>query len=201
MAGISDQELALAKVYSAAIIELAAKAGDTQTIGAELADLAAYLDRDVAFDDFLSSPTVDPDARKAVIEKLFRGKYSDLLVDALQVINGKDRLGLVRAVAQVYHELDETRRGRVEVFVRSAVALTDEQRSHLAEAAKSLSGREVDLIERIDETLLAGMVVRIGDSQYDMSAATKLKKIRELLLRRGAQETHDGRLFVEGSAI
>lgn len=200
MAGISDKELALAKVYSASIIELAAQSGDTQTVGEELNDLAAYLDRDPAFDRFLSSPTVDPDARMSVIDKLFRGKYSDLCVDALQVMNGKDRLGLIRAVAQTYHELDEERRGRVEVIVRSAVALTNDIRTKLTDAAKSLTGREVDLIERVDESLLAGMVVRIGDNQYDMSALTKLAKIRELLVERAARESHSGRSFVEGTA-
>jgi len=200
MAGISDKELALAKVYGASIIELAAPSGDTQTVGEELADLAAYLDRDPAFDKFLSSPTVDPDARKAVVEKLFRGKYSDLCVDALQVMNNKDRLSLIRAVAQTYHELDEERRGRVEVVVRTAVALTDESRSKLTEAAKSLTGREVDLSERVDESLIAGMIVRIGDNQYDMSTHTKLSKIRKLLMQRAAHETHGGRSFVEGTA-
>jgi F-type H+-transporting ATPase subunit delta len=200
MAGISDKELALAKVYSSAMIELAARTGDTQVLGQELADLAAYLDRDEAFDRFLSSPTVDTDARKAAIEKLFRGRYSDLCVDALQVMNRKERLGLLRAVAKTYHELDEERRGRVEVLVRSAVALTDENRARLTEAAKTLTGREVDLIEHVDESLLAGMVVRIGDRQYDMSAASRLQRIRKSLVQRAAQEAHGGRSFVEGSA-
>ncbi len=103
MASVSDKELALARVYSQAMIELSAGAGDTQTLGEELADLAAFLDRDPAFDRFLSSPTVDPESRRAALEKLFRGKYSDLCVDALQVMNRKDRLSLVRAVSLTYH--------------------------------------------------------------------------------------------------
>ena len=164
MASISDKELALARVYSAAMIELAAQAGDTRSLGDELADLAAHLDRDPSFERLLSSPTVDPDARKAVLEKLFRGRYSDLCVDSLQVLNRKDRLGLLRALAQTYHLLDEDRRGRVEAFVRTAVEMTGDLRARLKDAVKAMTGKEVDLVESLDESLVAGIVVRIGDT-------------------------------------
>ena len=84
--------------------------------------------------------------------------------------------------------------------MRSAVALTADNRARLAEVAKALTGREVDLIEHVDASLLAGMVVRIGDRQYDMSAASRLQRIRTSLVQRAAQEAHGGRSFVEGSA-
>jgi len=200
MASISDKELAMARVYSAAMIELAAQAGDTRSLAEELADLAAYLDRNPSFDRFLSSPTVDPESRRSVLEKIFRGRYSDLCVDSLQVINRKDRLGLLRAVAQTYHVLDEERRNRVEAFVRTAVEMTGELRAKLKEAVKAMTGKEVDLVESLDESLVAGMVVRIGDKQYDMSAATKLKAIRTSLMERASREMVAGRHFIEGSA-
>lgn len=200
MASISDKELALARVYSAAMIELAAEAGDTRSLGEELADLAAHLDRDPGFDLFLSSPLVDPDARKAVLEKLFRGRYSDLFVDSLQVLNKKDRLGLLRALAQTYHVLDEERRNRVEAFVRTAVEMTGDLRAKLKEAVKAMTGKDVDLVESLDESLVAGMIVRIGDNQYDMSAATKLRTMHTSLMERASREIVAGRHFVEGSA-
>jgi len=200
MASISDKELAMARVYSAAMIELAAQAGDTRSLAEELADLAAYLDRNPSFDRFLSSPTVDPESRRSVLEKIFRGRYSDLCVDSLQVINRKDRLGLLRAVAQTYHVLDEERRNCVEAFVRTAVEMTGELRAKLKEAVKAMTGKEVDLVESLDESLVAGMVVRIGDKQYDMSAATKLKAIRTSLMERASREMVAGRHFIEGSA-
>ncbi len=200
MASISDKELALARVYSSAMIELASHAGDTRSLAEELADLAAHLDRDPGFDLFLSSPLVDPDARKAVLEKLFRGRYSDLFVDSLQVLNKKDRLGLLRALAQTYHVLDEERRNRVEAFVRTAVEMTGDLRAKLKEAVKAMTGKEVDLVESLDESLVAGMIVRIGDNQYDMSAATKLKTIRTSLMERASREMVAGRYSIEGSA-
>ncbi len=200
MASVSDKELALARVYSQAMIELSAKAGDTQSLGEELADLSAFLDRDPAFDRFLSSPTVDPESRRKALEKLFRGRYSDLFVDAIQVMNRKDRLSLIRAVATTYRELDEARRGRVDVRVRTAMPLTAELRAQLKDAAKGLTGKEADLHESVDESLIAGMIVRIGDDQYDMSAATKVRSIQRRLRARASREAISGRSFVEGSA-
>jgi len=201
MASISDKELALARVYSSAMIELASQTGDTRSLAEELADLAAHLDHDPGFDRFLSSPTVDPESRRVVLEKLFRGRYSDLCVDSLQVMNRKDRLGLIRAVAQTYHVLDEERRNRVEVFVRTAVEMTGDLRAGLKEVVKAKTGKEVDLVESLDESLVAGMIVRVGDQQYDMSAATKLRTIRESLMERASREMVAGRHFIEGQAV
>lgn len=199
MARVSDKELALARVYSQAMIALSTGAGDTQTLGEELNDLAAYLDANPAFDRFLSSPTVDPESRRAALEKLFRGRYSDLCVDSLQVMNRKDRLSLIRAVALTYHAMDEERRGRVEVQVRTTVPLTDALRSELQGAVKRLTGKDGELVESVDESLIAGMILRIGDDQYDMSAATKVRRIQRQFADRASREVISGRSFVEGT--
>lgn len=201
MPAINEQEIALAKVYSKAMLGLALKDGSGESLGEELNDLADYIDRDSGFEHFLSSPTIDPSKRDRLIEKLFRGKYSDLCVDSLQVLNRKERLGLIRAVAHTFHLLHEEQQGRIEVYIITATALTDELRSKLVGVLNKHTGKETDLIESVDESLIGGMVVRIGDEKFDMSVATKLNTMHESLLDRASRESHSGRSFVEGSAL
>lgn len=201
MSAINEQEIALAKVYSKAMLELASQDGDGESLGEELNDLAAYIEKDDGFEHFLSSPTIDPGKRERLIEKLFRGKYSDLCVDSLQILNRKERLGLIRSVAHTFHLLFEEQQGRIEVHVTTAVALTDELRSRLRDAMKKRTGKETDLIETINESLIGGMTVRIGDEKFDMSVATKLNTMHESLMNRALRESHGGRSFVEGTAL
>ncbi len=107
MATADQQDEAVARVYGSALFDLAQSKDQADTLFEELGDLTAHLERDVDFADFLSTPAVNTAVRGEVIEKLFRGRYGDLLVDSLQVLNNRERLGVLGAVAQAYQRLDE----------------------------------------------------------------------------------------------
>lgn len=187
-----EKEFVLAKVYAAAMLKLSQAGNLAAALDEELRNFAAFVERDAAFASFLDSPTVDGTTRKLTIEKLFRGKYSDLLVDALQVLNRNERMVIVREVAAAYHELLEEATGRVEVQVRSASPLDDVQRGRLRETLGKTTGRQVDLVEKLDDSLIGGLVVQIGDRKYDNSVRRKLHAVGALLLERASREIHRG---------
>lgn len=197
MLNVNEQDLALGAVYAHALWDAAADQNQTDTVLAEALDLAAYLERHPESSLFFASPTVDSGAKRALIEKMFRGQYCDVLVDALQVINRNGRLGQFTAVAESYRRLHQDRSGRVEVFVRSAHPLTEAHRTRLCEVTARRTGREVDLIESRDESLLGGMVVRIDDDRFDMSVSRRLALMYQALLDRASSEIHSGRVYVE----
>ena len=199
MASFDDRELALAGVYSNAMLELAEAGGQADKLRDELLDLAAYVEADAQFETFLSSPLVDAEERQQTIEKLFRGRYSDLFVDSLQVLSRKERLGLLPAVAETYRLGHEELRKRVEAHTRTAWPLTGKLRVRLKSVIAEHTGREVDLVETVDEDLLGGIVVRVGDEKFDMSVATQLGTLEKALTERASREIHRGRSFAEGA--
>lgn len=192
------KEFVLAKVYAAAMLRLSQAAKLAEGLDEELRNFAAFIEKDAAFATFLESPTVDGNTRKLTLEKLLRGKYSDLLVDTLQVLNRNERSGLIREVAAAYHELLEEATGRVEVQVRSASALNDVLRGQLRETLAKTTGKQVDLVERIDESLIGGLVVQIGDAKYDNSVQRKLHTVGALLMERASREIHRGQAAMTG---
>lgn len=197
MADVSDKELALAKVYAESVFALAEEKGAGDSLLEELTDLVAYLDKDPDLDRFLSSPMVDAEVRRAMIEKAFRGRASDLLVDTLQVLNRKERLPILRALAESYRIAHEERRGCVDVHVRTAAPLPDWLRARLTAAAERLAGRRPELIEEVDDSVIGGVVVQIGDRKIDASVATRLRHLAEALHERASHEIHSGRAYVE----
>jgi F-type H+-transporting ATPase subunit delta len=199
MAGVSDQEVTIARVYAKAMLDLAQERGEMDTLLAELTGLAAEVEKNPKLQAFMTSPMVDAPARARAIENLFRGKASELFVDSLQVLNRKGRLGLLRSVAEVYRLEHEDRRGRVEVHVRTAVPLTQKLRRRLKEALDAHTGRETDLVEAVDASLLGGVVVRVGDEKFDTSVATRLRGLGGALLERASHEIHTKRTYVEQS--
>jgi F-type H+-transporting ATPase subunit delta len=188
MASLDDKHLAVARIYSQAILALAEQQGISDQVGEDLAELARYVGENQEFADFLGSPLVDAGERQVAIEKILRGRVSDLLVDALQVVNRKERMLLVPAISETYRQELRDLRGRVDVQVKTPVALPDSLREKLRAAVTHFTGRQPDLIEKVDPGLLGGMVVQIGDDKIDASVASKLTALSEALTKRASQE-------------
>lgn len=196
MPKISDKEIALANVYADAVLTLAESQGAADSLLEELRDLAGLLDKDAELDTFFSSPMIDAAVRARSIEKIFRGRGSDLFVDTIQVLNRKGRLGMFRAITEAYRNAHETLRGRVEVHVTTAVPLSETLRASLVNAARAHTGKEPTLIEKVDQSLIGGLVVRVGDTKLDMSVATRIDKLARMLSERASQEVHGERSYV-----
>lgn len=193
-----DRELAVAKVYADAMLELAREAGVADDLRDELDALASLYGTDAGFRDFLSNPAIDADERKASLERMLRGRVSDLLTDSVQVLNRKGRSALLPAVVARYRDAHDHWSRRVVVQVTSARPVNDDQRARLADAVRARTGFEPSFEERVDPSLIGGLVVRIGDQKIDGSVATKLAQLGEALLARASREIHSG-TYVEGT--
>lgn len=192
MATSSDLERSLAHQYAQAMLQLAEEGGQAEQLLGELDQLVALLashERD--FEGF-RSPLTSPDRRRESIEKILRGKVSDLLTDSMQVANSKRRVGLVPAIAQSYREQLNELRQRVIVEVETAVPLSDELRQRMIGRAQRYTNKEVTLEERVDPDLIAGLVVRIGDERVDRSAARELRILKRRLMDRSRQRREGG---------
>jgi F-type H+-transporting ATPase subunit delta len=193
-----NERLAIGRVWSQALLELAASTGEEGALDAELAGLVELLDRQPAFEAFLSGPVADDEAKRAVLERALRGKASDLLVDALQVLRRKKRLDILRAVATTYRQAWLARQGRVPVEVTTAAPLTAESRAELQRAADRLTGKTAEISARVDPELLGGMVLRWGDQRFDTSLSAELGRLGDIFLERASRELQSGNLAHDG---
>jgi len=179
------------------MVELAESQGQADSLLEELHEVAALAETDPQLGTFLSSPTVDATARARVIETAFRGKASDLLVDSLQVLNRKDRLGLLQALYVTYRLAHEELRNIIDVDVTTAVALSDGMRARIRELVTAMSGKQAELIEKVDESVLGGITLRIGDDKLDSTVLMKLRKLSTAMQERASHEIQGGRTYLE----
>jgi len=198
MANVDSREAGVAAVYARAMLELAAAQGQEDELLAELHDLSRTVEDDAELATFLASPLVSGEARAEVLEKVFRRRASDLLVDSLEVINRKGRLGLLPAIAAAYRGEYRELRGLVDVRVTTAVPLNEAQRASLSRAVAGFTGKQPELIERVDPSILGGLVVEVAGEKVDSSLATQLRDVGTALAQRAAQELHGGARLFEG---
>ena len=197
MAAGSDKDFAIAKVYAGAMLQLAEARKESDRLLEELAGLSDHMEKDRDFEAFLTSPMVDTKKREKSLEKVFRGKLSDLCVDSLQIINRKERLALFGQIVEAFRLALEDIRGIVEVQVRTAHELSAELKSQGERFAAKLTGKKVVLVPRVDDSLIGGLVVQVGDKKYDMSVATQLRVLGEALHERSSREIHRGAIYVQ----
>jgi F-type H+-transporting ATPase subunit delta len=187
---VDEQEVAVADVYAAALLKLAEKQGEGDAVLEELEAISGLLGEHPEFAGFLSSPMVDVEARRVAIDKTFDGNANELLVNTLQVMNRRNRLDLLEALKTAYsRDLDEARK-RESVEVTTAVPLTESSRERLRQTVSAMTGRETRLIESVDESLIGGLVVKIGDQKIDSSVARSLTLLRRRFEERASAEVH-----------
>ncbi|MEK6677132.1 MAG: ATP synthase F1 subunit delta [Planctomycetota bacterium] len=192
MAKSGDKDLALARLYAASMLQAADTPQAAETMLAELTDLGEILDSGSELAGFLTTPSLDAALRGRSIEKMFRGRCSDVFVDSMLVINRKGRFGFVRQVIDAYRHLHEEKLGRIKVHVSTATALPDAQRTNLRSWAAQFTGKTPELIESVEPELIGGVVVRIGDRKFDHSVAHHLGSLCEKLMDRASRELYSG---------
>jgi F-type H+-transporting ATPase subunit delta len=197
MASVDDRALALGRLYAGAILDLAEEQGRADELLDEMQELARFLEQRPEIEEYLASPMVDDAEHERNLERMFRGRASDLLVDALQVVRSHGRLGWLRAIAEAYRLEYRDRRGLIDARVRTAVPLPESERARLIDAVARFSGKQPTLFEKVDPSLIGGMIVEVGGMKIDTSLASRLRDLGAALERRSSQEILRGAAYME----
>lgn len=199
MASVDEREREVGRLYAEAILHVAEEKGQAEELLEELNGLVEYLDKNPELEQFFASPLIEEEPHAQAIEKAFRGRASDLLVDSLLVVNRKGRLSAVRAIAVAYRAALRELRGWMDVHVRTAVPLPAALREQLVQALAASTSRKPALIEHVDPSVLGGLVVEVEGRKIDASVASRLHHLSAALLARAAREIHSGRAYVAQS--
>ncbi|HOW73176.1 MAG TPA: ATP synthase F1 subunit delta [Phycisphaerae bacterium] len=201
MAELNAETLAVADRYAAALLDLAGGREVWQQIADELRELVAGMDRDAEFNHFMSSHSVRGEPRRATLEKLFRGRLNDLLLNTLQVLNARRRCDLVRALHRCVQLRLEFQQDEREVKVETAVPLWHELRTAIKSVISGWIGKSAILVEEVRPELIGGLVIQVGDLRVDGSVLSRVQRIRRGLAGRISEAIHTGRGYeVESQA-
>jgi len=197
MSTVDDTAIAVADEYAEAALGLAESQGVAEAFLSELGDFVAFMKSDDAFGGFMESPIIEPDQRRDVLERTLRGKMSDLLLNTLLVINGKDRAEFIPLFYERFRLALERQRNEVEVLVTTAHPLTPELRERLSQALTERTGRKPRLVERVDASILGGVKIQIEDELLDDSVSNHLRRMQRTFVARASRELHAGKLPVQ----
>jgi F-type H+-transporting ATPase subunit delta len=184
----------VAAVYAKAFLGATEAAGTTDAALAELDSLVSdVLDKLPRLDAIFSSALVSADQKIALVDKAIGAQASPLLRNFLKVLAKHGRLDLLRGIRSEAKKMVDKMRGRFRVQVSTAAELDGELRQHLTETLRGMLGGQPVLEVSTRPELIGGIVLRVGDTVYDGSIATRLARIREQMIDRSVYEIQSGR--------
>lgn len=181
----------VAAVYAKALIGAAEKSGKTDSVVEELASLVDdILVKFPGFEATIGSPRLSPEEKTAMIDRVFGGGSDDIRT-FLKVLCQHERLDCLREVNREARRIHNELRNRVAVEVTTAGALSDQERHEIVHNLQVKMSCEVDLTHSIDEDIIGGVVVRVGDTVVDGSVRNKLEQMKLQAVQRVVEQLHD----------
>ena len=175
-------EGSLARRYAKAFVEITAKKGAVDPVGADLLALADTVAQSHDLQVVLQNPAISPKNRQAVLDELLRslGAQPETTV-LVRALLDRGRITNLQAVALANRALADDLAGRVRAEVVAAERLDELRLSRIQKSLEAATGKKVVLQHREDPALLGGVITRIGSWVYDGSLRTQIRLLRETL--------------------
>jgi F-type H+-transporting ATPase subunit delta len=168
--------------YAKALFELANERDQAELIGTELGRMVALYQGDAGLREFFNRPSLPPAAKRAAaLEIAARSGLSKLAGDFLALVAERGRATHLAVMAEKYDRLLDDDLGRVRIRVRSAVALTSDERDRLTEKLSAQLHQRAVVEEVVDSSLLGGFIAENATSVVDGTLDGQLEAIRRQL--------------------
>jgi F-type H+-transporting ATPase subunit delta len=165
--------------YAAALYALADDAQALDSVVDQMDALGRLIDESPILRRLLDSPLIDVvAAQKAVQAVLTEQGFSKIVRDFAGVVTANRRLAGLRGMVTAFAALVAEKRGVVVAQVETAHPLSDVQEQQLRARLIEAGFGNVDIVKRVDATLLGGMVVKIGARLYDTSLKSRLQRLQ-----------------------
>jgi len=165
--------------YATALFELADEEKQLDAVAGDLTSVGAMLDDSEDLRRLIRSPVISrEDQQKAMQAVLEEAGISTLTRNFIGVVIDNRRLFQLPGMIKGYLALLAQARGEVTAEVVSAKPLTDAQTQAITDSLRKAVGTKVAIDAKVDETLLGGLVVKVGSRMVDTSLKTKLAQLR-----------------------
>lgn len=165
--------------YATAMLGVARAEGQLDTVVDELHAVAQALRANDELRNTLTDRRIEAARRSQIVEDLLGGNATDTTTALVSMAVSTGRAGDLPDIIGEVIQLGAKQANRKVAFVRSAVALTDDQKQRLAAALTKSTGEPVDVLVTVDPNVIGGIVTEIGDTVIDGSVRSRLAQLKD----------------------
>ena len=175
----------VARRYATALADVAIERHEEREVQNELDQWATMIESNPQLKEVFANPTIIHDHKRKVLEDLIaRSRVRDTTASFLRVLLKNQRLAQLRDIAARYSLVLDERAGMLAGSVTTARPISEDLKKTLHETLSATTGRTLRLTFETDETIIGGLVARIGSTVYDGSVQTHLERLAEGLAGR-----------------
>jgi F-type H+-transporting ATPase subunit delta len=168
--------------YAKALLELALDQQKIEVIESNMQQILTVANEAHDFQVFLSSPLIKVDKKLEVIKSIF-SNFDALSISFLEMVALKRREAMITEIAAAFLGQLKDHRGIVSVTIISAKSLDAQTKAEItAKISASVKGT-LEITENVDESLIGGFIVRMGDHQIDASVSNQLNRLKQELVK------------------
>lgn len=171
-----QERLTIARPYAEAAFDIATEAGAVDEWSGQLATLAAIV-RDSRIAMVVSDPRVSRARLVELVTGIAGADFSDDVTRLIKVLVESGRLALAPELSTLVERARAEARGVAEVELTTAWEVTEEQSGRIGEAIRGRLGRDVTVTASVDDSLIGGAIIRVGDSVIDASVRGRLREL------------------------
>ena len=172
----------IAFVYASSLVEIGREKKILSDLEDEIKSLSSVIEGDADFKKYLYSPQFSKESKKGTVKKCFSGNFSEYTINLLCVMIENDRQSVLIDVINSFVSLLDEMNNRARVTITSNEKLDNATVDSIAVQLNSIYKKEIIIKEKIDESIIGGIIINIGDIVIDGSISKEIKKIRTSLL-------------------
>ncbi|MDA3971499.1 MAG: ATP synthase F1 subunit delta [Desulfobulbaceae bacterium] len=170
----------LAKRYAKALFAVGKEENALDEYATSLKEFATMLADNPELDDALSNPMYPLDAREGVMAEVVKAAdLSTIMGNFLNLIVQKRRADVLGDIAEMFQILVDEENNTAQGTVVSATELSAEMQAKVQETLEKITGKQVTLTTQVDESIIGGMIAKVGDLVMDGSIKTQLEELKE----------------------
>ncbi|MEC7568120.1 MAG: ATP synthase F1 subunit delta [Bacteroidota bacterium] len=171
--------------YAKALLATAQEHQAVDQVADDMESVYTTLENSQELKAVLASPVISADLKGDTLKAIF-GKVSPVVKTFLALVAENNRANHLDGVTLKYKQLYQELQGKQEAEVTTAVPLTPALEKVVMEKIKTLTDKKVELVSTVDQDIIGGFILRLGDQQFDASVANQLQSLEHKLSNRKA---------------
>ncbi len=173
----------ISRTYGDALFELAIEENRLDGLWQESETILTALSENPEFFELMSHPGITGEEKLQVIETVFRGRVSDTMTGFLLLVAGKERGNELPAILRYFIDRVKEEKKIGVAYVTTASALDKAGKEKVEKRLlETTSYQKMEMHFAVEESLIGGMVIRIGDRVVDSSVRTKIEELKRQLM-------------------
>ncbi len=168
--------------YAVALMELAEEKKSFDQVSTDIEFVYNTFVQSKELRNVISSPIIEQQKKTEILDAIFSQHIKTDALNFIKFIIDKNRDDLLFSIIKRFVDLRDAKLGVASAEVYSAVDISDDQKNELAEKLKEFTGKQIKAQYKVNEDLIGGFKVKIGDKVFDASVANQLSTLKKTLL-------------------